>query len=211
MTKPGTRRRRVKQPDAGRRQARETEQAFVAAATRLFAEKGYKGTSIADIANELGLTTASLYYHVSGKQELLLRVLDAAMADFLSRLEAIADSEVGHRAKLRLAVENHLDFVLTNPQAVTVFLRERRFLTSPYKEQYQSRVDAYDRRFTAIIQDAMDAGDIPPGDAVLVRLSILGMINWIVAWYRPGGRLDAKRILEVMTELIVDRMLSPSS
>lgn len=209
--RPNTNRTRLKEvADGGPRHAPETEHAFIAAATRLFAEKGYNGTSIADLANELGLSTASLYYHVSGKQELLLRVLDTGMADFLSRLEAVADADVGHRQKLRLAVENHLDFVLTNPEAVTVFLRERRFLEPPYREQYQTGVDRYDRLFALIIQEAMDAGDIPPGDGALVRLSILGMINWVVAWYRPAGRLSAAQILEGMTELIVDRMLGPA-
>lgn len=192
----------------GRRPARQTEKAFIAAATDLFAEKGYNGTSIADLANELGLTTASLYYHVSGKQDLLLRVLDAGMSNFLTRLEDVVLQDVEHRDKLRLAVENHLDFVLTKQNAVAVFLRERRFLESTERDQYQSRVDRYDHLFTILIQDAMDAQEIPAGDAILVRLSILGMINWVVEWYQPGGRLSKSEISGSMADLIMDRMLA---
>lgn len=193
------------------RRPRETERAFIAAATELFAEKGYNATSISDLAKELGLTTASLYYHVSGKQELLFRVLETGMADFLNQLEGIAAKNVDHREKLRLAVENHLDFVLTNPKAVKVFLRERRFLEAPYSSQYQVRVDRYDQLFSEIVQRAMDADAVPREDPVLVRLAILGMINWVVEWYRPSGSLGKDEISATMTRLITDRMLGESS
>lgn len=197
-------------PGAGpRRKARPTEQAFIAAATDLFAEKGYNGTSIVDLATALGLTTASLYYHVNGKQDLLFRVLETGMADFLGRLEAVVAQDAEPREKLRLAVENHLDFVLSKQNAVKVFLRERRFLESDFRDHYQVRVDRYDQLFTALVRAGMDAGDVAPGDATLVRLGILGMINWVVEWYRPGGRLSEEQVRSGMTEMIMDRLLAP--
>lgn len=190
-----------------RRQTTETGQAFIAAATTLFAEKGFNGTSIGDLANELGLTTASLYYHVSGKQELLLRVLEDGMSNFLNRLEELAELDLQPREKIRLAVENHLHFVLTHKQEVAVFLRERRFLESPLRETYDARVNRYDHLFTEVIREGMATGTVPAGDPTLLRLAILGMINWIVEWYEPGGRLSIDEIKTQMTELIMERML----
>lgn len=192
-----------------RRLGTETQQAFIHVATQLFAERGYNGTSIADIASELGLTTASLYYHVSGKQELLLKVLATGMAAFLQKLEEISARDIDPRQKLRLAVENHLSFVLSRTNAVAVFLRERRFLESPYREQYQKRVERYDRLFTDIISECMEQGAIPDGDSRLIRMAILGMINWAVEWYEPDGRLTAAEIASNFTDLIIDRMLAP--
>ncbi|MDP9429499.1 MAG: TetR/AcrR family transcriptional regulator [Actinomycetota bacterium] len=195
-----------------RRQTNETGQAFIAAATTLFAEKGFNGTSIGDLANQLGLTTASLYYHVSGKQELLLRVLEDGMSNFLNRLEEVVQEAVEPREKIRLAVENHLQFVLTNKQEVAVFLRERRFLESPLRESYDARVNRYDHLFTEVIREGMAAGTVPPGDPTLLRLAILGMINWIVEWYDPRGRLSIAEIKAEMTDLIMERILAvPSS
>jgi AcrR family transcriptional regulator len=190
-----------------RRQTTETGHAFIAAATTLFAEKGFNGTSIGDLANELGLTTASLYYHVSGKQELLLRVLEDGMSSFLNRLEELAELDLQPREKIQLAVENHLHFVLTHKQEVAVFLRERRFLESPLRETYDARVDRYDHLFTEVIREGMATGTVPAGDPTLLRLAILGMINWIVEWYEPGGRLSIDEIKTQMTELIMERML----
>lgn len=191
-----------------RRPAAETERAFIAAATELFAEKGYNGTSISDLAQELGLTTASLYYHVSGKQELLLRVLGTGMERFLQRLEDIAAQDLDPRLRLRLAVENHLSFVLEEQGSVTVFLRERRFLEPPYRQQYQELVERYETLFTEMVSEAMEAGAIPPGDPHLIRLAILGMINWIVEWYKPDGRFAPEEIRATFADLITERMLA---
>lgn len=196
-----------KNQDVGGRSTRHTERAFIAVATDLFAEKGYYGTSITDLAQALGLTTASLYYHINGKPELLFRVLETGMANFLTRLEEIDGAETDPRTKLRRAVENHLDFVLNNQKAVAVFLRERRFLEPEYRDLHQSRIDRYDHLFTEIVQRAMEEKEIPAGDPTLVRLSILGMINWVVEWYSPDGRLQQADILDAMTRLIMDQML----
>lgn len=190
-----------------RRPARETEQAFIAAATSLFARNGYNGTSVSEVASELGLTTASLYYHVTGKQELLLRVLSTGMSDFLQRLEALAKQPISDREKVRIAVENHLDFVLGNKEAVTVFLRERRFLESPYRERYQAQVDRYDELFTEFITAGVRDGELPEVDPHVTRLAILGMINWLVEWYEPDGRMTPFEIKLTMSNLIMQRLL----
>jgi AcrR family transcriptional regulator len=188
-----------------------TERSFIAAATQLFAERGYNGTSIADVAKELGLTSASLYYHVEGKQDLLLRVLETGMADFLDRLEAVVSTDLGPREKLFEAVRNHLDFVLNNQAAVAVFLRERRFLDAERQKTYHARVERYDTLFTQLVREAMDVGAIPAGQPTLVRLGILGMINWVAEWYRPDGGLEKSVIMDELTSLIMDRMLAPPS
>lgn len=207
---PEVKKKTAKKRGKGRRDGGETERAFIDVAARLFAERGYNGTSVADIAKEMGLTNASLYYYTSGKQELLLRVLAAGIAEFLSRLEEIAAREMDAKQRLRSAVENHLYFVLHNKNAVAVFLRERRFLEEQYRLQYQEQVDKYDSLFNGIIRDCMKEGSIPSGDAQLFRLAILGMINWVVEWYSDEGRLTREEISETLTDLIIDRMLAPA-
>lgn len=185
----------------GKDRGKETEQAFIEAATTLFAEQGYHGTSISDLAKRLGLTTASMYYYVDGKQDLLFRVLQAGMADFLPALERIYESDMQPAEKLRQAVANHVDFVLDNPVAVAVFLRERRFLPPPQRAEYAARTDRYDYLFSDIIRKVIDAGQLESSDATLLRVNVLGMINWMVEWYRPDGRLSKSQVRSFMLEL----------
>lgn len=195
-------------PTRRARRGESTESAFIQAATELFAERGFHGTSIADLAAALSLTTASLYYHVTSKQELLTRVLEAGMTDFLVNLETIAASDATARDKLRAALENHLDFVLHRSSAVRVFLRERRFLEPPYRDEYEARVDRYDTLFSCILSDALAAGDFPDVDPLTTRMSILGMINWVVEWYDEAGQLSREKIKESILSLVMDRMLA---
>lgn len=212
-SRPGRERRQARQQQgrpSAPREARNTEQAFLETATALFAEKGYRGTSITDLAEPLGLTPASLYYYVSSKQELLLRVLTSVLSGVLERLESIAEADVDSATKLDLAIRNHFDFVLGNPKAVAVFLRERRYLESPYREEYQERIDRYDRLFTKIIAAGVDRGEFPPVDPSLTRLAILGMIDWAVEWYRPDGRLSAAEITDQMLRLILVGLMAGS-
>lgn len=194
---------------ARRRQAAATEGAFIAAATALFARRGYHGTSIADLAAELGLTTASLYYHVSGKQELLMRVLSNGITPYLNRLEAIVAAGTDPRTTLRAAVENHLRSALHDQDAVAVFHRERRFLEPPHRDLHERAVDRYDELFTGVIAAVLAEGDVP-GDPDLIRLAALGMMNWTVQWFEPGGRRSAEEVLVAFSGFITDRLLGPA-
>jgi AcrR family transcriptional regulator len=195
---------------AGRRPPRETEQAFIDAATELFAEKGYHGTSINDLAARLGLTTASLYYYVDGKQDLLFRVLQASMTNFLSGLEEIEALDLPARDKLCKAVSNHVGFVLDNPAAVAVFLRERRFLPPQQRDESDARADRYDHMFSDLIRRAMADGDISPGDPMLLRLFSLGSVNWLVEWYKPDGDLPRDVLHAAMLDLVLGRVFGMS-
>lgn len=185
----------------------ETEQSFIAAATRLFAERGYKGTSISDLARELQLTTASLYYYVDGKQELLVRVLESGMSDFLLRLQAIADGDEGPREKLAKAVENHIDFVVSRRDVVRIFLRQRSELTDESQRHYQELLDRYQRLFTDILVEARPRL-AENTDTVLLRQAVLGMINSLAEWYTPQGRLTPEEVKAQLTSAIVDHLLS---
>lgn len=184
----------------------DTEQAFIEAATRLFAQRGFRGTSISDLARELNLTTASLYYYVNGKQELLARVLQTGMADFLTRLQAIEDDPGEPYVKFERAVENHIDFIITRPDVVRIFMRYRSMLTDTPREHYQQILDHYEGLFTTILVNAQTAAG-ETTDITLLRQVVLGMINSIVEWYRPDGRLAADEIKSQVTRLIVDSLL----
>jgi hypothetical protein len=72
---------------------------------------------------------------------------------------------------------------------------------------HQSRIDRYSELFTELVQRAMDEKEILAGDPTLVRLLILCMINWVVGWYSPNGRMQESDVLEAMTRLIMDQKL----
>lgn len=199
--------------NGGRRNGRpeDTERAIIRAATRLFSERGYNGTSIADLAGTVNVRNASLYYHISSKQGLLLRVLEDGMSGLLAGLEEICATDLPERDKLRLAIENHLAFIFDRGDAVAVFLRERRFLEKPQAENYRRKVDRYDVLFTAILKRGIASGEFPRVDARITSLAILGMINWVTEWHRPHGRLSPRQLSRIFLDLILGRLLATSA
>jgi TetR/AcrR family transcriptional regulator, cholesterol catabolism regulator len=184
----------------------DTGEEIVRVATRLFREQGYNGTSMTDVAGAIGVTAASLYYHFENKQSLLLSVLRAGMDRFLPSLEAIAAAADPPERKLDRAIANHLAFVLQRSDAVSVFIRERRFLESPYAEEHQVDVDRYDELFTSIVAEAAQSGRLPQIEPKVLSMLVLGSINSIVEWYRPDGGYNEETLARMLGELI-DRML----
>jgi TetR/AcrR family transcriptional regulator, cholesterol catabolism regulator len=187
-----------------------TDEEIVRAATKLFRDRGYYGTSMSDVAGVVGVTAASLYYHFENKQELLLSVLRTGMDTFLESLEEIAATDAPPEVKLHRAIANHLAFVLQRGDAVAVFLRERRFLEPPHVEQYQPRVDRYDELFRTILSEAVDGRKLPRKDPKLLSMVVLGTINSVVEWYRPEGRYDEHEIAAFLGELIDGMLRAPA-
>jgi AcrR family transcriptional regulator len=199
--------RKRKANQADRQRGQKTDEEIVRVATALFRERGYHGTAMGDVASAVGVTVASLYYYFENKQDVLLSVLRAGMETLLESLEEVASADMPPREKLHRALTNHIYFVLHHSDAVTVFIRERRFLESPRRELYQPRVDRYDTLFTTLVKDATTPEELGDVEPKLVSLLILGTINSMVEWYRPDGELSPDDYARKVTA-VVERMFS---
>lgn len=185
------------------------ERQIIDAATDLFRDRGFHGTSMADLAGAVEVRNASLYHYVDSKQELLLRVLEDGLSGFLERLEQIHAGDDPPRDKLRAAVLNHLEFIFERPGAIAVFIRERRFGEHPLFERYHRRVESYQRMFLEIVSASAELTE-SWFDAKVAGMATLALMNGIVEWYSPSGRLNRRQLTDVMLHLILDRILQPS-
>src|SRR6478735_12269933 len=114
-------------------------------AARLFAERGYQGTSLADLAEALGVQKASLYHHIDSKEDLLWDVAwDGALA-FHAALDGVpADAPAAER--IHLALRAHLAVVSTQLDIATVFVREWRYLEGERRERFVAERRRYEER-----------------------------------------------------------------
>ena len=104
---------------------------IVDATGRLFSDKGYHGTSMADIGKAVGLEKGSLYTHISAKQEVLRELVERGAAFFMEALAPVAVAPEPAPEKLRRALRAHLGVVAAHPDLATVFLQEWRQLKAP--------------------------------------------------------------------------------
>src|SRR5881409_2964130 len=141
------------------------------AAARLFAEKGYHGTSTADLAEALGVQKGSLYAHIESKADLLWEVARDGAAAFHAALDAVPD-DLPPAEKIRLALRAHLRVVAEQIDVATVFIREWRYLEGGRREQFLAERRRYEERFRALFRDGRDLGelraDLDDGTATLL-------------------------------------------
>ena len=175
----------------------------MASAVRLFREKGYHGTSMQDIANAVGLQKGSLYYYISSKDELLVKIFDDAVSVLVSHLEEVSRQRVPARVKLERAIQSHVETVAERLGELTIFTRE----THALSEEQRQRVRESRRRYTGLLQRIIEegtaSGEFRAVDQRLTALAIFGLCNSIYQWYSPEGRLDARAISRQFASIIL--------
>ena len=163
---------------------------------RLFREKGFDGTSIRDISSAAGMHSGSPFYHFKTKQDILVAVMEQGLAEGLRSLQAVAASAKTPEQKLTAMIRTQLATILEDGNDfIPVLLYDWRSLTQANRRRVVQLKDRYDALWQQAIDDLKRAGRLP-GDPQLVRLLILGAVNWTGTWYRPGGRLSLDEIAE---------------
>src|ERR687887_1039641 len=159
-------------------------------AARLFAEKGYHGTSVGDLAAAMGVQKGSLYAHIESKADLLWDVAREGAAAFHAALDAVPD-ELPAPEKIRLALRAHLRVVAEQLDVATVFIREWRYLEGDRREQFVAERRRYEERFRALFREGRELGelrtDLDDGTATLL---VLSAANWAYTWLRPDTDTD---------------------
>lgn len=185
------------------RAGRRTHERIVRAAARLFADRGYFGTSLEDIAQDVGIRKPSLYWHVSSKAQLLGEILSGCIEPAYQALLTIQASPVPPTEKLRQAIVAHVLEITDNVEAVRIFLREGSALPAEQTQQFMARRRAYARVFGLILEEGQVSGEFQAGDLRHVALALLGMANWIAFWYRRDGPSSPQSIAASFADLAV--------
>ena len=165
------------------------------AALTLFAERGYHGTSMKDIAAALQLQAPSLYNHVTAKQEILRDVMSETMTSLIKIVRSSLTSTTDTVQQLRRAAEAHVRFHARHPREVRVGNYEIPALEEPHRSIVTGLRDEYSRTFVALIQRGVDEGVFETRSPMLSAYAILQMGIGVSMWYRPGGSLSEDDIV----------------
>jgi AcrR family transcriptional regulator len=163
-------------------------ESLLTVAVGVFNERGYDGTSMEDLSRRLGISKSSIYHHVGSKEELLSLALDRA----LDGLFAVAD-DVTRRAepaieRLERLVRGSVAVLTDRLPYVTLLLRARG--NTPTERKALARRRQFDQIVADLVKQAERDGDIRPDvDPAITARLLFGMVNSLVEWYRPGGRV----------------------
>ncbi len=169
----------------------------VAAAGRLFAERGYHGTSMRDLGGELGLLGSSLYSHVTSKEDLLVAVVERGAELFDASARAAEDVGTSGAERLRALISGHVGVVVAHLDEVRTFLNEARFLDIVHRSRIVAARDAYEAEFRRAIGDGLADGSLDwPIDPKMGAILVLSILNAIERWYDPDGPLDPAALVQ---------------
>jgi AcrR family transcriptional regulator len=184
-----------------------TRQDVLAAALEVFRENGYERTTVRAIAERAGVTISTLYAHITSKEELFLDlagpVLERARAD----MAELTASDAPVCDKLRRAIVRAATAFDDDHAELVIYLRDffpvlERADPAARREYEQGWIDL----ITLGISEGLLRADVDPK---MAAYGILGMVNWMHQWYRPGGRLTATEIGEQYAGMIIDGLTSP--
>ncbi len=173
------------------------------AATALFRERGYHGTSVRTLARALRVEVPSLYYHFPSKQEILFALLDRTLDELLHGLGRAVAAAHGAEARFRAAVRFHVLFHAHRRHEAFLSHSELRSLTPANLRRIIAKRDDYERVFRDLLAAGVRAGVFHVPDVKLTAMAVLTMCTGVATWFFEGGRLAPEAIADRYVELIV--------
>lgn len=170
-------------------------------AAGLFREKGYKATTIRDIAKGAGLLPGTLHYWFPSKELILAAMTERALVRVAEGVQRAADKSNDPAERLRLALRAYIEQLLTDRDAMVVLLYEFRSLSGELRAPIEKLRDRVNSIWDGLLHQAAGAGTIRPGvDVRMTRLFGLGAVNWMLQWYSPEGEYSVEQIVNMYLE-----------
>ncbi|MFI9581877.1 TetR/AcrR family transcriptional regulator [Streptomyces sp. NPDC052236] len=184
-------------------------QRLLAAATRLFAERGYDRTSVQEIVESAGVTKGALYHYFGSKEDLLHEVYARMLRLQQERLDAYADADEPVEKRLRDAAADVVVTTIDNLDDAAIFFRSMHHLSPEKHKQVRAERRRYHERFRALIEEGQASGvfsSATPADLVVDYH--FGSVHHLSTWYRPDGTLTPRQVADHLADLLL-RALRP--
>lgn len=177
---------------------------ILAVSARLFREKGYRATSMDDIAAELHVTKPALYYYIRTKHDLLYAICELAIGRLMEGVRGIVEESSGDVVeRLRRLVFWHVNMFSEHGDLITVYLADESELPAEQRAFIRSQSREYERLYRSLLEQGIEEGRFRPMDVPMAVRAISGMCNWLFDWYRTDGALSADEIAGIFFDLMM--------
>lgn len=156
-------------------------------AAELMSKKGYRNTTLDEIASRVGLDKSSLFHYFKGKKEILDMVVGQSLIEAISSLKEICDdTSLEPEEKLRLAIRSHVETIVKNFHGIKVFFDEFRSFSRKKQVRFTDERKEYERLFEIIVKEVQKKSLFQGLSSKIVTFGIVGMSNWLIHWYKDG-------------------------
>ena len=177
-------------------------------AAEVFARKGFEGASMRDLSRSTGISLAGLYHYVPSKQELLHRIQMDAFSRILERVEERLGSVKDPEERVRVLIQNHLEYFLAHPVEMKVFTHEAEALEGAYRSEVGGIKRRYYGLAMKLFRELQEGGRVRELNARAAVLALFGMMNWIYTWHRPGTDPGAGELAETFADIFLHGALA---
>jgi AcrR family transcriptional regulator len=188
-----------------------TRERVLLEAARLFRHHGYSATTLREVADAAGIKAGSIYYHFESKEQILGEVMDKGIqvvaAAVRERVDALPQSATA-RQRIAAAIEGHLWGLLHHGDFTSANIRIYGQIPTAAKNRHRLVRRGYADYWDRLLEDAMKRGELrPDSSTAVVRLFVIGALNWTVEWYNPqkGSFQD---FVKQITAIVFDGILS---
>lgn len=180
---------------------------MVAAAARVFSEKGFGGASLEDVANEVGMLKGSLYNYIKTKEDLLFAVVRPDAERLLGHARELVAKDLPASEKLRQIALVHVEIIDRHLPYVSVYVQEiaGKGISKEWTEMDREYVSLVERLF----EEGVEAGTFDTAlDVRVAARSLIGALNWMTRWYEPGDPAQARAIAAQLADVFLSGALA---
>lgn len=172
-------------------------------AAAIFAEKGYHGTTMEEVAAKLLMTKGSMYYYFKNKDDLLFHCHQMIMDKSIVTMEEIFNSPLTWTEKLTNAIKAHVQLATSEKSMFMVMDKPNQHFTDEYLQEILASRTKYAQYFDQILLEGIRSKEFQNIDVKMVRMIILGALNWIQEWYSPEGEKSGEEISEAFSAYLL--------
>lgn len=179
---------------------------LLAIAAGLFAEKGFKNTTVRDIADASGILSGSLYHHFDSKESMVDEILSTFQADLFAAYDAVLASDDDARSKIERAVRLSFEAIDQHRHEVAIFQNEADYLGSFERFAYLAERNAQSRAvWMTLLTEGVATGALRSDIDVELTYRFIRDTVWVaVRWYRPGKGLTHTDVADQYLTILLD-------
>ena len=183
------------------------KQEIIQTAKILFREKGYKSISMRDLATAMNIKAASLYNHISSKEEILSEIILGVAQYFTAEMQKVKNTEENAQLQLEAVIAHHVEINIQAPEAIAILNNDWMHLEGNHFEDYIAMRTAYENDLRAIIKTGISHHEIKFQNIDLVLFSLLSTLRTLHLWYRKRSDVDTNTLKIELTEILLKGIL----
>ncbi|GGK68481.1 TetR/AcrR family transcriptional regulator [Rufibacter glacialis] len=163
-------------------------------AAKLFKQKGFGGTSMRDLAEQVGMDAATMYHYIKSKDEILKTICFDIAHTYVTQLAEMEASPFSYTQKLKALVRLHIHLMTSKGAEVSVANNDWKFLSEEALQEFKGLRNQYERSLASIIEQGIKAGELKDVHPSVALFTLLSAVRWVELWWKPDRGVTTQEL-----------------